>query len=285
MRRRLALFLVMYLALDLGSVLVVKDSYFVLGPAHSHEPPSYLGRIPPWLLLAYRELLTAASVLSALQAYMGLHDLLQYWLLKLCSPSRAALCFHASAFGGFSQVLDRGLAGWWGAFWHQTFRHQFSAPATYLVKHGYLDKGSQGAAVVAVCVSFLQSGLLHASGSMTSIPETKPWRPLAFFLLQAVGIVIERILHCAWKRYIPDPPRAGSRLTNLLFAASWLYMTAVFIVDDFASVNIWLVEPVPISLLRWSCCGRATDHWLRWDCLHFFKWHSGKHWWESGIAI
>ncbi|KAM4059686.1 membrane bound o-acyl transferase family protein [Hirsutella rhossiliensis] len=284
-RRRLASVAVMYLVLDLGSVLMVKDPYFVLGPGHSDETPSYLGGMPPWLLLAYRELLTVAGILSAIQGYFSLHDLIQYWLSKLCFPSRAAPWFHTSVFGSFSQLLDRGLAGWWGASWHQTFRHQFLAPATYLVKHGYLNKGSRWAAITAAFVSFLQSGLLHASGSMTSTPGTKPWHPVAFFLLQVVGIIIEKTLHGVMVRCFPNPSRVVTRAINLLWVTSWLYMTGVFFVDDFAATGAWLMEPVPMSPLRWLGYGHPTDHWWRWDCRHFFKWHSGKHWWESGIAI
>lgn len=284
-RKRLISVALMYLALDLGAVLLVKDPYFVLGPDHAHEPPPYLRGVPVWLLLAYRELMSLAGILSAIQGIFSLHDLLQYGLLKFCFPSRAAPWFHASTFGDFSQVLDRGLAGWWGAFWHQTFRHQFVAPAAYLVKHGYLVKGRPSAAMMGVFVSFLQSGLLHASGSITSMPETKPWRPVAFFLLQAVGIIVERTLRGAMSRCFSKSPRLVTRAANLLFTASWLYMTATFIIDDLAAAGLWVLEPIPVSPLRCLGYGHAIDHWWLWDRHHFSRWSSGKHWWESGVAI
>lgn len=285
MRRRLFTILAAYLIVDLAKILMVDDPYFVFGPNHSHRPPPHLGRVPPWLLLAYRELLCIAAVLALLQAYFNLFDLLQYYFLKLCFPQRAALWLHPSFFGSFVHVLDHGLTGFWSAFWHQSFRHQFLAPAAYLVKNGHLAKRGRAARLVAVFVSFLQSGLLHAAGSITSMRETKPWRQIVFFFLHAVGVVLEPSLRAALARRCPDPPKAVSRTANLLYVSSWMYMTGFLFADDFASSGVFLLEPFPISLLRWLGYSHATSHWLRWDGTYFPKWHSENRWWESGLAI
>ncbi|KAH6634448.1 hypothetical protein B0J18DRAFT_20074 [Chaetomium sp. MPI-SDFR-AT-0129] len=49
-------------------------------------------------------------------------------------PLCAELWQHPALFGGFvPTVLDRGLAGFWGGYWHQTFRVGFVAPARWLL--------------------------------------------------------------------------------------------------------------------------------------------------------
>lgn len=54
-------------------------------------------------------------------------------------------------FGGFvGNVLDRGLAGFWGGWWHQSFRVGFTGPIRWLVKMGVLGEvNGDGAGEVA----------------------------------------------------------------------------------------------------------------------------------------
>ncbi|KAH0491380.1 hypothetical protein TgHK011_002814 [Trichoderma gracile] len=285
-RDRLAKVVFLYLVLDFLSVYMVKDPYFILGPDHKGYPlPPHLRNLPPWLLLAYREAFCLAGVYSAIEAVFAVSDLAQYWLASRFYPSRAALFQFASTFGSFGQVLDRGLAGWWGGLWHQTFRMQFSAPATYLVREGYLRRGTPLAAVVAALVSFAQSGVLHASGSFTSVPETKPWRAPAFFFLQMVGILLQGVAAWLLRRYVREMPRVVRRTGNLVFALGWLYFTAGLFMDDLSSTGLWTVEPVPVSLFRFLGFGFEGDHWWRWDRDHLPKVYIGKTWWQTGIAL
>lgn len=284
-RKRLFTIIILYPVLDLCSVLLVKDPYFVLGPDYSHALPSRLHGMPPWLLLAYRQVLAFTAALSILQVLFSTCDLVLYWIFKSCFPSRAALWFHASTFGAISPILDRGLAGLWGSFWHQTFRIGFTAPITYLIRTGYLEKRSLLTSILALFTSFLQSGLLHVFASITSLPATKSWRPLAFFLLQAVGIIVQIILQQILRRLFQKSPRAVSRATNLLFTVFWLSTTGVLFIDDVVSAGLGLVEPVPISPLRWLGYGHTNDHWLRWSRDNLPTWHKGHHWWDSGIAF
>ncbi|KAF7562174.1 hypothetical protein G7046_g1965 [Stylonectria norvegica] len=275
----------MYLTLDFLSVFMMKDPYFIFGPDHGLELPALLQSLPPWLLLTYRELFSVAGVIAAIDALFNLHDLFQYYVFSYIFPIRGELWQYTTIFGSFSQVLDRGLAGWWGSWWHQTFRGGFMAPSAYLIKHGYLDKRSILAKIVVVYVSFIQSGLLHASGSATSMRETKLWRAPLFFFLQATGIVVQDTLAFVAKKYLPRLPRRLSQACNLLSSLLWLQITARPLVDDFASSGLWLLEPVPISLLRWMGFGHPDDYWWRWNRVLFPSWYSGRHWWESGTAI
>ncbi|KAL7815365.1 hypothetical protein V8C44DRAFT_324295 [Trichoderma aethiopicum] len=285
-RDRLAKVVSLYLVLDFLSVYMVKDPYFILGPDHRGYPlPPHLRNLPSWLLLAYREIFCLAGVYSAIEAVFAVSDLVQYWLASRFYPSRAALFQFATTFGSFEQVLDRGLAGWWGGLWHQTFRMQFSAPATYLLRQGYLTRGTPLAAVVAALVSFAQSGVLHASGSLTSVPETRPWRAPAFFFLQMVGILLQGLTAWLLRGYVREMPRVVRRTGNSVFVLLWLYFTAGLFMDDLSSTGLWTVEPVPVSLFRFLEFGFEGDHWWRWDRDHLPKVYIGETWWQTGIAL
>lgn len=287
-RGRLIKIAIFYFVLDFLSIFMKKDPYFVLGPDHKGDValPSHLRDFPPWLLLAYREAFSLLGVYAAIEAVFCVSDLVQYWLASRLYPCRGALWQYASTFGSFEQVFARGLAGWWGGWWHQTFRMQFAAPATYLVREGYLKRGTQLASVATMFVSFLQSGLLHASGSFTSMPRTKPWRAPAFFFLQMVGILLQQWIARFVGLYMPlRPPQFVSRMVNLLFTLTWLFLTAPLFMDDCSSTGLWLVEPVPVSPLLALGFGNGGDHWWRWDQDHLPRLHLGETWWQSGVAV
>mgnify|MGYP005988571899 CR=1 FL=1 len=265
----------------------MKDVYFILGPDHPSPPKvpqsSHLMPHPqPYFLFLYHQLLSFIGVLSAISAAFSAADIVQYFLIKRFFPSRHALWFYASTFGSFSQVLDRGLAGFWGSWWHQTFRVQFLAPVTYLLQRGYIKKGAKTGTVVAMLVTFTQSGLMHGSGSISAIGHGKPWKPLLFFLLQAVGIFVQTSL----SKVLPSvSARVVPRVANFLFTLTWLFATAPLFVDDLASMGLWMLEPVPVSFVKPLGLGYPGDKWWRWDEHFLPRWHTGYRWWESGIAI
>jgi hypothetical protein len=280
-----------YVLLDLTSTLMEKDPYYVIGPDQLHQRhplPQYLQGLPPWLLLAYREVLSLMACLSHILSGNSLIDLMQYWTLRTLFPSRSGLWMHASSFGSFSQVLDRGLSGWWGAFWHQTFRVPFLAPATFLIREGYIEAGTVAADATSIFVSFLQSGLLHASGSLSSVANTKPWKPLQFFFLQAVGIIVQRSASKLLRQCLPLLPKRVRRVTNLAFTLLWLYLTVTLYFDDVASAGLWTLQPVPVSLFRGLGLGSPNDRWWQWDCHNVAWWHSAipaACWWYTGVAV
>ncbi|SPJ73259.1 uncharacterized protein FTOL_02989 [Fusarium torulosum] len=283
--RRIRNVLLLTFLLDFCSVAMVKDPYCTYGPDNDLALPLFLQRFPRWLLFIYRELLCLAGIYAAIDAIFNLHDLFQYYIFSYIYPMRGELWQYSNIFGPISQMLDRGLAGWWGAFWHQTFRLQFVAPAKFLIDHGYLQKKTLLSHIVTVYVSFIQSGMLHAGGSISSMPTTKPWRAPLFFCLQPPGILIQLFLLQAIDRYFPNTPRKLRQAFNAVFTLTWLCLTAFFFTDDISSSGIWLLEPVPISPLRYLGFGHPGDHWWRWKRDMFPIWHSDKHWWKSGIQL
>ncbi|KAH6898772.1 hypothetical protein B0T10DRAFT_454090 [Thelonectria olida] len=284
---RVRVMAVQYMILDCLATFMIKDPYFVFGPERSisYELPSYLNRLPSWALLSYRELISLAGIYGAIDLMFNFNDVFQYYAFSPIFPIRKEFWHYPSIWGSFSQVLDRGLAGGWGAFWHQTFRLQFSAPATYLVKNGFLTKGTLTTRIVTMYVAFLQSGLLHASGSISSMPETKIWRSPVFFLLQPLGIMIQQMLFRAIDTYLPRFPKVLRRAISLVSTLAWMQMTAFLFCDDIASTGLWLHEPVPFSPLRLMGFGHPDDHWQRWNKINLPTWYWGKHWWTSGVQI
>lgn len=286
---RLTVLALSCLLLDFLSTFMVKDPYFILGPdgaaSHSHANPWYVAGLSPWMVQFYHELFALSGMVSAISAAFAVMDMLQYWVLKTWFPSRCIVEIFASTFGSLDEVFERGLAGWWGSWWHQSFRQQLLGPSTYLIANGYLRKGAQSAVVVSLLVSFVQSGILHTAGSLTTLPATKPWRPMAFFLLQAAGIVVQQESARVLGKLLSQLPRRVARWTNFAFAIVWLYATAPLFIDDIAACGIWLLEPVPVSVFRALGFGRPGDHWWRWDHHYAPRWFTGRICYESGVGV
>ncbi|TWU77861.1 hypothetical protein ED733_003439 [Metarhizium rileyi] len=280
---RLTLIALCYIVLDFLSVQMMKDPYFIVGPDNPHTLHTPLPESS--LLLFYRECLSMVGIWAAINAMFSLNDMAQYYFFKTYFPSRAALWHYASTFGSVSAISDRGLAGWWGAWWHQTFRLEFLGPSAYLLRKGYIKQGTQVADAIGLFSSFFQSGLMHAAGSLSSVPETKPWRSMVFFMLQGAGIVLQQLVARYLRKNMETPPRLVRQVGNVLFCLAWLAMTAPFFIDDMASTGLWMFEPVPISPLRYLGFGHADDHWWRWDWEQLPKRYPAGHWWEIGIAL
>ncbi|KJZ72107.1 hypothetical protein HIM_08480 [Hirsutella minnesotensis 3608] len=237
---KLKIIIVSYLLLDLISIPVANDPYFALGPdQHDQLGLSCFQGMWLWPLFGDREVIALIICLSYISYGNNISDLARYWMLEMLCPSRSGVWMHSWTVGSFSLILDRGLSAWWGAFWHQTFRIPFLALATFLVGEGYMEAGTAAAEVTALCVSFVQSGLLHASGSLSSIADTRPWQPLQFFLLQGVAIAVQRTAGEVLRPRLPPLPRWVRRGFNMFFAVFWQHLAVTLYFDDVASSGLW----------------------------------------------
>lgn len=260
------------------------DPYFlgnVTAPPPAHLP--LLITTSPFLSHLYRMLVSLVGISIALRAIFNLSPLFfvgvlgQNWL-----GLRAEPWMYSDLFGSPMYLLKTGLIGWWGAFWHQIFRFGFEAPTVFILRHLGWDRRSVKARVAMTLVGFFLSGMLHAAGSYTSWPTSYPILPLAFFVLQAFGVIVE----AATLRYLrltrlyhhtPGWARIGSRI---IFLSIWMLCTAPLLVDDFARSGIWLTEPVPVSVIR----GIAGKRWWCWHGGNL-RLHTGDSWWKSGLAV
>jgi len=274
-----------YILIDLLAILVTNDPHFVISPDHNAPIPSHLAALHPLARFLFRQIVALFGILAAL------HLVLNFGHLLICLLCRPLLGFRAepwhlpSMAGSFTQVLDRGLTGFWGSWWHQTFRFGFAAPTKWLLRRGYIAKGTLAADIVSFSAAFVQSGFLHAAASYSTVPtQSRWWMPPMTFLLSGLGMIVQKnIASQGWKyldayyyRANPDavpgqssskcdgkigrrgdesPSRAATpiyirRLGNLAFVLVWLSLTAWPLLDDFSRAGIWLFEPVPVSLFR-----------------------------------
>lgn len=288
LRSELLSFIAGFLVLDALSVVMMKDPYFILGPEYTESPvpitlPPLLAALPPRLLFLYRSLTSSAGVLTAIYVVMGFWQLICALALRPLLGSQSDLWHYPTLFGGFTHnVLDRGLAGFWGGWWHQTFRVAFGAPAAWLA-----GPENRPGKATAGFFAFAQSGFLHALGSASCLPPSRPWAPPIFFMLSWVGILLQSTV-CGLppvRKGIRALPRWLRRAGNLAFVSAWLIATQYWMLDDIARSGIWLLEPVPVSLFRALGFGEPGDHWWRWTWDELPWLYAGAHWWDSGIAL
>lgn len=303
-----------YFTLDLLSVLMMKDPYFILGPEFANAAatipsgaqnplalPPFLASLHPVLLQLYHSLICFVAVLVAINLIMTSWQLSAHFVMPralLTGSARGELWHYPDVYGSFvTNVLDRGIAGFWGGWWHQTFRTAFSAPSIWLARRGWIDARSVRGKAVAGLLAFAQSGFLHALGSVSCLPPSKPWMPAVFFLLCWVGVIVQNALvalvHNLLLPVLLGRPQEKPlptwlrRTGNFVFVFVYLNVCQTLFCDDLARSGIWLLEPVPASLFRALGLGKPGDSWWRWDPAIWPRWYYGgrSRWWESGIAL
>ncbi len=291
LRRKVRTFIFGYIALDVLKVLMMKDPYFWGAMDLNLPPPDYL---PEFItssssgLKLYRLLLSLAGIYTALVSIFSMAPL---FFVGLLGPKRIGVrgepWMYPDPYGSYSNVLDKGLAGWWGGWWHQTFRVVFESPSRQLIKALNLDRKSLPAKLLQLFCAFFLSGVVHASGSHTQVGTTHPIRgPFLFFMFQPLGIITQLLLSSLLNRagVTPRMPKLVRQITNFAYVHVWFYMTGPLLCDDFARGGVWLFEPVAISPLRGLGLGAEGDGWWCWG-RPWFDWHQGKHFWQTGWAI
>ncbi|KAH7074416.1 membrane bound O-acyl transferase family-domain-containing protein [Paraphoma chrysanthemicola] len=286
-----------YMTLDLLKTTMMYDPYFwgIVSPAtpqatHSPSPFSHLPKPHIWLHI-YHLTLSMLAVKSALQTIFSLGPLFFSGVLgPAILGARADPFMYPETWASYAVVLDKGLAGWWGSWWHQTFRFAFAEPSRVCIEKLGWGKHEARAKAVQLFVAFGMSGIVHASGSWTCAGPTRPVRgPIAFFLLQAFGIIVESSITTALKplRLKDKLPKRVIQVWTFVYVHFWFYHTAHLLCDDFARGGVWLFEPIPVSILRGLGFGAdARDGWWCWGGLEeVVRWHRGSTWWTSGIAF
>ncbi|KAI4742353.1 hypothetical protein E4T50_07235 [Aureobasidium sp. EXF-12298] len=237
--------------LDILKTLISHDAYFWDGNVAA--TPNYLPvslRASPVAVRSARLLLSLTAVYTALQAIFALGPL---FFVGMIGPRyigvRGEPWMYPDSFGSFSNVLDKGLAGWWGGWWHQTFRYAFEAPASRLMEVLEINPKSATGKFLGLTIAFL---------AFTS-------------LLRWLGVV-------------QRSPRWLQRTSNFVYVHVWFYYTAPLLCDDFARGGIWLFEPLPVSPLRGlGLGGKGDGFWCWWGGVIW--WHKGDRWWKTGLAL
>lgn len=114
---------------------------------------------------------------------------------------------------------------------------------------------SMARAVIRILIAFLLSRALHACASYTLLGPTRPWSSFSFFALEPLGMAFQ----CSCSHYLicpyvtESPGRWKSFLgqgSNFGFMILWLWASSILLIDDLTSGGIWLLEPIPVSLIR-----------------------------------
>ncbi|KAL4746559.1 hypothetical protein BDW72DRAFT_33266 [Aspergillus terricola var. indicus] len=289
-------FFVAYLALDILKLVVIWDPYFLDSISATPPPPLNHLSIFPGLIRAYRSFVTGTAVYFALLfvtalnpiCFLGLSTAFPKASRALTATPLDAPWLYADQFGPITAILDDGLAGAWGKWWHQIFRFGFVSTAKWIISLLPASVTSQRTVrrIITTFVAFGVSGLIHGSGSYTQLGENT--RPVTgaflFFILQAVGVIVQdlwsRVVVAQLTRYSLAPPRWLRRTGNVAFVLGWLFFSGNRIADDFANGGMWLTEPLPFSLLR-GLMGRG---WLCWRA-PWFKYYDDGTFWGSGVRI
>lgn len=328
-----------YLTIDLLLTLMHHDAYFYTG-LQSSPPPAYFAStilahsplpdvLNPIILKIYRLLLSMLMVSTCLKFACALGPpTFAYLLSATTSPFRHApfplnqLAFctvtsqpwlYPDAFGPYTNVFSRGLAGWWGAWWHQLFRFAFQSAGEFAVDKLGVSRKSVAGKVVQAVVVFFVSGCVHASGSLMLSARREEARPvsgaMAFFVVQCVGVCVEMGGRMLWKRVMNDGGSGASdknrghamekkkerevRPTWLMgvlrftWVHVWFYFTAGLLVDDFARSGVWTFEPIGVSVLRGLGMGVQGDGWWCWGGGPMAWWYDGgfRRPWLTGVAF
>jgi hypothetical protein len=252
--------------------------------------------------------------MAVLHLYASVLQLVVVFWLPRPMGVKSELWQHPTLFGGLGwDMVDRGLAGFWGGGWHQTFRAGFVAPADWVLSlffphsshrhhhdHSHDDHRQQQhhqhaprqhklvRSALQLVVAFVLSGLLHAAGNYTSVTRDTAvaWTSALFFLLQGVGVLLQSVTCYLLRPCTSRLPRWVRRAGNFLFILCWLQATGWGLIDDMSRGGVWLFEPVPVSPLRMMGFGIPGENWWRWEGESYgWRWHRGRHWWESGVRL
>jgi hypothetical protein len=270
-----------YIMLDILKTISLHDPFFrglVEAPAPAQFP--WLLKSSPVLLRCYRLILTQLCIYWALFSIFQLAPLFFVGLLgsNLIGP-RGEYWAYPSEWGSYWSVFERGLAGWWGQWWHQTFRFGFDASSKRIVTLCGMNPRSRLGKITRLFIAFSISGFLHASASHTSIGDTQPIRgPFLFFFLQPFGIIAEAAIAKGLTAtgVSQRMPTSVCHVAKFVFVHVWFYHTAPLLVEDVAKGGQLLYEPVPISLLRGVGFGARDDSWYCWSG-RWYMWYEGKY--------
>lgn len=279
-----------YVGIDILKTIMVHDPYF--WGLVDRSPPNWLPhfiQVSWFWTRSYRLLICMSFIWLGLRTIYCWGPMFFVGLLgRAYIGANGEPWMYPDHYGSYSNVFTRGLAGWWGGWWHQVFRFGFQAGATWLTNDVLrLQARSMLSNVISLFVAFALSGFLHGSGSITMHGDTLPLRnSFTFFILQPIGIMLE----VAWRQMLKKTGLASKIpwwvgwTISFVYVHLWFVMTGPLLTDDFSRGGLWLFEPVMFSPLRGLGFGVEGDSFFCWGGKHF-AWHSDSRWWMSGIAL
>lgn len=258
--------------MDLAATYIQTDPYFFknisittpFSPSDSSTPTllAILRRLPPWVVRMSAlgaQICSAVNIMFILPALIAtaINVLPDHW-----SPHNWPLMF-----GPFSAIIDNGLRGLWGSFWHQTTRHMASVPGRALNELAGIPTSSTTGYISLVTSAFLFTGILHAG--------LVPLQPLktdfstnelrlymaSFFWVQVIGVYIELLGTRIFRPVSMKLPSILRDTMVLIWTAGWLGFTLPLLAVPFRGLGYWDAYPFPVSPTQ----GIWGQGWFPWS--------------------
>ncbi|VDB92946.1 Bgt-124 [Blumeria graminis f. sp. tritici] len=284
LRSQIPRILVVFLALETIILLMMKDPFFKFGVT-TFALPSYLQLLPLSILRLYRQILEFCAITLSLYINSAIPAVV---ISGIFGPRIFGLSaepwYWPSFWGSFSNVLERGLDGFWGGFWHQSFRIVFTTPTRYLIKNDYLKPHSSAAMLCSLIVAFCLSALMHWAGCIVFFINTNAVRMALFFIIQPMGILIQKALCATVQPYLNKIPQDIRYAGNFLYVLVWLFLTSNLFIEELVRGGTCLLPAFPISIMQGLGISETGSGWWSWPQL-YIRWHTGDKWWTSGLTI
>ena len=263
-----------YIILDLACAYQTSDRYFtdlnttISSPLPFSEPTGLLRPrlfracimgTQVWALIS-QFIYTPCLILVSLNA---LHRLPDEWSPHAWPP----------LFGDPSVVLNRGIRGFWGQYWHQAMRVFTSAPGEAVGDLLRLKQRSLARYVLVITMAFGLSGIIH----MGLVPPEPLYASQGvneirlhvaeFFWLQPVAIMFEicamRIvsLGVSLQSFDRGVRKALKMVVNLVWVVVWFNFCLPVFGEATRQLGYWRVYLVPVSLWR----GLGGQGWIAWE--------------------
>lgn len=258
--------------MDLAATYIQTDPYFFKNinistpfpPSTSSTPTALaiLRLFPPWVVRVSAfgaQIYSAVSIMFILPALIGtaIYVLPDHW-----SPHNWPLML-----GPFSAIIENGLRGLWGSFWHQMTRHMASIPGRALIELAGLRPSSLVGYVSLVTSTFLFTGILHIGlvplqplQTDLSANELKLY-VASFFWVQVIGIYIELVGTRIFRSVSVKLPSVVRDTMVLIWTASWLGLTLPLLAVSFRGLGYWDAYPFPVSPTQ----GIWGQGWFPWS--------------------
>lgn len=258
--------------MDIAATYIQTDPYFFKNisittpfpPSNSSTPTPFviLRLLPPWVV---RSSALGAQICSAVYIMFILPSLIGAAINVL--PDHWSPHNWPPLFGPFTAIIDNGLQGFWGSFWHQTTRHFASVPGRALNELAGIPTSSTIGYVNLVTSAFLFTGILH-SGLVPLQPlktdfsanELKLYMA-SFFWVQIIGICIELLGTKIFRFVSMKLPSILRDAMVLIWTAGWLGFTLPLLAVPFRGLGYWDAYPFPVSPMQ----GIWGQGWFPWS--------------------
>lgn len=274
-----------YLILDTAAFYSHNDPYFTRADIGIDSPLVLSPTAPPFLSLTLQyipippRLLRSSALGAQIYSTITLGGALGIPLLVLVNrlgliPTIWSPHAWPLFFGPFSAVLDRGLRGLWGTWWHQTMRYPTSLPGRSLAHSLRIPTRSTKDYALRTLSAFFFSGIIHTGlvppqPLYATLPTYQIRLSIAlFFWLQALGFGLEMLVSKLARQIYPNANADISRtwLAKIATAAwvlAWLCMTLPILGVGLKELGYGRVYPVPVSVWRGlGGCGWWTWTWM-----------------------